>query len=230
MDLEKKLEISTLLTDNSIIFEQLINGVTIDKQSARDEFYKNVQRIRNELGLTDHLKQIAVENYLRRKKEIDDSQEQVSDFFNVAKTELDDALFPKVNKVYHTNGNTFNIEIEEELDPQASVSEPLTDETYSREEWQGHIQTGHIQTGCIGGDKLIFDEDIIAVAKAFMVGPVGIQRQKCIAAETKTFDSFEQLKEYVLTEANEKDMILYMTFSYSVKDIYCWRGVFLDKQ
>ena len=82
-----------------------------------------------------------------------------------------------------------------------------------------------------------------------MTGPVGIQRKKAIAAESRTYDSLEELKESILTEVKEKDMILYMTFtvehadprdislsSFTVTENYpkitryVWRGVFLDKE
>jgi hypothetical protein len=101
-------------------------------------------------------------------------------------------------------------------------------------------------------NKVIFDEAIINAAKGFMVGPVGLFRNKMIAAETQTFDSLEEMRIFLLNvQCKTKDMVLYMTYEYQKPDfgdvdpltltfeeqrnapkvtVYAWRGVFVDKE
>lgn len=76
--------------------------------------------------------------------------------------------------------------------------------------------------------NIIFDEDIINAAKGFMVGPVGIFRNKCVAAIVgKSFKSLEELKADILVNSALRDMVLYMVYEKAGQ--YFWRGVFVDK-
>jgi hypothetical protein len=101
-------------------------------------------------------------------------------------------------------------------------------------------------------NKIIFDEDIINAAKGFMVGPVGLFRNKMIAAETQVFDNIHEMRIFIVNlQCKTKDMVLYMTYEYMVPDFgnldpftliyeeqiklpkvtkYAWRGAFVDKE
>ena len=94
------------------------------------------------------------------------------------------------------------------------------------------------------------DEDILNAAKGFFTGPVGIFRGQMVCAESKNFSTLEELKEYILNDCKERDMVLYMIFAterkgfgdvdffnLSVEEqqkiptlpLYVWRGTFVDK-
>jgi len=97
---------------------------------------------------------------------------------------------------------------------------------------------------------VFIDEDVLNAAKGFFTGPVGIFRGQMVCAESKSFSTLEELKEYTLNECKERDMVLYMTFAterkgfgdldffnLSVEEqqkiptvpLYVWRGTFVDK-
>lgn len=190
----------------------------------------------------------AIQVWLERCKNIFDNQEDVVKFFNFVNKEIDDIRFPKSHRDYKFNFQTGKYDITEvEINPPRSAFfSELENDTYSRQEWYDSI----IDFAPVHGHKdNFFDEDIISAAYAFMIGPVGIQRKKAIAAESRTYASLEELKKSILTEAKEKDMILYITFTFEKPDprdvslsaftvtenypkiiMYCWRGVFLDKE
>lgn len=179
--------------------------------------------------------------------DLPENKQLVDTFFNTIKSDADDLEWHKTDRVYVLNKEKAKLDvIEEKLKtPERRILSDLEDQTYSREEWQDTIKDFAPE---LGHDKNIFDEDIIAAAYAFMVGPVSIQRNKAILAQTRKYSSLEELKQDILTEAKEKDMVLYMTYAYEVADprdinkttfkvtenypkitMYCWRGVFLDK-
>ena len=127
--------------------------------------------------------------------------------------------------------------------------EPIGQEVYTRELWQEIIinQGPLITFGetCVSDQTIFFDEDIIAAAKNFLLGPCGAWRDKALIAETRKFDSLEKLKENILNEAEKKDMVLYKTYTtekvefeletFKMKDrprgtLYYWGGAFLDKE
>jgi hypothetical protein len=187
-----------------------------------------------------------------------DEEEIKAEFEEIMKKDLDDNLFPKFDKVYKFDANTakYTIHYEKLSDPYAPLSEKYTikdDDAYTAEKWKERM-TVHFSDEFkqkYGYSDVIFDDEIIALTKGFMHGPVGVHRSQAIAAEVKTFDSFEELKEVIIKLAQEKDMVLYMTFKQETVDLtsldafavsdeeraklpkktkYIWRGYFFDKE
>jgi hypothetical protein len=77
--------------------------------------------------------------------------------------------------------------------------------------------------------NILLDDDIINAAKGFMVGPVGLFRNKAVEAETQKFDSLYEMQIFLLNvQCRTKDMVLYMTFERNGK--YFWRGSFVHRQ
>jgi len=154
-------------------------------------------------------------------------EEIVAQFQVMLKKALEDNLHPEYDKILTMNKDgTITTQFEKKADRYAPLTDPefkIPSETYTREEWQERM-TGHFSKEFqekYGYSDVIFDDEIIALAKGFMHGPVGAQRGKAIAAETKTFDSFEELKEVITKLAQEKDMFLYMTFKQETVDMTC---------
>jgi hypothetical protein len=184
-------------------------------------------------------------------------EEIVAQFQEMLKKALEDNLHPEYDKILKMNKDgTITTTFEKKADRYAPLTDPefkLPSDTFSREEWQ-ELMVGHFSTefqSKFGSSEIIFDDEIIALAKGFMHGPVGAQRGKAIMAETKNFDSFEELKETIIKLAQEKDMFLYMTFKQETVDMtaldafalsdeereklpkkmkYIWRGYFFDKE
>ncbi len=76
--------------------------------------------------------------------------------------------------------------------------------------------------------NIVLDEEIIAAAKGFMVGPVGLFRNKAVAAETQRFDNIHEMKIFIINlQCKTKDMVLYET--YERNGVYYWRGAFVKK-
>ena len=184
-------------------------------------------------------------------------EEIVTQFQEMLKKALEDNLHPEYDKILTMNKDgTITTQFEKKADRYAPLTDPefkIPSDTHSREEWQERM-TGHFSKEfqeTFGNSDIIFDDEIIALAKGFMVGPVSAQRGKAIAAETKNFASFEELKETIKKLAQEKDMFLYMTFKQETVDMtaldafalsdeeraklpkkmkYIWRGYFFDKE
>lgn len=180
-----------------------------------------------------------------------DDNEVAEDFATQVKREFDDLEYPKVNRVYKLNlekESKFDVIVEPVPEPTKAIFTNLDDQNYTREDWHEILVT-HVAEKY----DLIFDEDIIAAAKAFMVGPVSVQRNKAICAETQSFVSLEEMKIFLLNvQCKTKDMVLYMTYKNDVVDYskvdstnkhsfeyinslpkitrYFWRGVFLDRE
>lgn len=72
---------------------------------------------------------------------------------------------------------------------------------------------------------IVVDDEIINMAKGFMVGPVGLFRGRAVEAQTQRFDNLPEMQIFLKVQAKTKDMVLYMTFK---KDnVYFWRGAFV---
>ena len=184
-------------------------------------------------------------------------EEIVAQFQVMLKKALEDNLHPEYDKILTMNKDgTITAKFEKKADRYAPLTDPefkIPSDSYSREEWQERM-TGHFSKEfqeTFGNSDIIFDDEIIALATGFMVGPVSAQRGKAIMAETKTFSSFEELKETIIKLAQEKDMFLYMTFKQETIDTtglaafapsdeereklpkkisYLWRGYCFDKE
>jgi len=75
---------------------------------------------------------------------------------------------------------------------------------------------------------ILFDDEIINAAKGFMIGPVGLFKNKAVEAETQTFDSLHEMKIFLLNvQCKTRDMVLYMTFEQCGR--YLWRGAFVHR-
>ncbi len=184
-------------------------------------------------------------------------EEIVAQFQEMLKKALEDNLHPEYEKILKMNKDgTITTTFEKIVDRYTPLTDPefeIPSETYSREEWQERMTDIFSQEfqAKFGSSEIIFDDEIIALAKGFMHGPLGAQRGKAIMAETKTFSSFEELKETIIKLAQEKDMILYMTFKQETVNVtglaafapsdeereklpkkisYIWRGYFFDKE
>ena len=184
---------------------------------------------------------------------VEDDEAVVSKFIDVATADLKNLAYPNVNRVYKLNleaESKFDVIEEVVTNPeQAIFREPIGQEMYTREVWleavASHPVRGDFEPG-FGDQTLILDEDVVSAAKNFMLGPCGAWRNKALLAETRTFDSLEELKESILKEAQEKDMVLYKVYSFEKVEIdwdtgkvvqdsptttlYAWRGCFIDKE
>lgn len=76
--------------------------------------------------------------------------------------------------------------------------------------------------------KIFVDDFITDLAKGFLVGPVGIFRNRGVEAETQTFDSLSEMHIFLNVQSKTQDMVLYTTFEQKGK--YYWRGKFVYKQ
>jgi len=92
-------------------------------------------------------------------------------------------------------------------------------------------ENGHRKSFYMESHKttVIQDEEIIAAAKGFMTGPVGLFRNKCVAAETQKYPNIHEMRIFLINvQSKTKDMVLYTTFEQN--GTYYWRGTFVDKQ
>jgi len=99
--------------------------------------------------------------------------------------------------------------------------------------------------------NVFIDEEIVNAAKGFMVGPVGMFRNKPVVAESQVYPNIHELRTFLLNfQCKNKDMVLYMTYTQDRQDfgnkdpfkmtpeerenapmvkVHCWRGAFVDK-
>lgn len=127
-----------------------------------------------------------------------------------SKIEAPDATKEQWFKAMESIQNQYNDHVDEDKERQKVTAQDLT------------FRPDFIYT------NIIMDEDVINAAKGFMVGPVGIFRNQCVASMAgKSFSSLEELKSDILVESKLRDMVLYMVFEKAGQ--YFWRGVFVDK-
>jgi hypothetical protein len=238
------ITVTGYLARNHAIFLQVANGLCPAEsiESAKATYLENLDKIQVVLG---NFKRnfCSIQEHYDRVKDAYDNREQVVEFMNFMKSELHDIEHPAVDRLYKFNQEKQGFDVIEVPTDGSSkfVNTKLGDEVYSREFWQDCIQTNYSHSTHSG--KVIFDEDIIGAAKNFLVGPCGAWRNKAILAETQNFSSLEALKESILKQAQEKDMILYNVYEdvkreydqgtfnvISESPLYVWRGAFLDKQ
>lgn len=237
--------IAGLLALNYAIFLQTANGIYTQeaKEYAKKTYQQTLETILNILGVDAKHLNSAINQHLNIIKEVNDNKECVLDFMNYVKAELHDIKYPRVDRLYTFNSEKQAIEVTEVPPDETTraVTENLEDQIYSKEHWQECLQS-NIDTNGIKGDRYIFDEDIIGAAKNFFVGPCGAWRNKALLAGTQNFSSLEELKETILKQSQEKDMMLYMVYEtvkreyasdwtiQNERPMFVWRGVFLDKE
>jgi hypothetical protein len=248
--IKEQLELlDTLLRSNKMMFDLMATGEygKITEQSnrnARDMYTENQDRINDILGIREMHKTKAVNSWIEQCQEIINNKEDVCKFMHTIKNDVDDLEWGKTTRTYKVNKEGKFDVIDEKLEtPVRRIFSQLEDMNYTRAEWEDTVKDFAPEHG---HKDNFFDDDIIAAAKAFMVGPVSVQNQKAIAAESRTFNSLEALKESILAEAKVKDMVLFLTFTYEKLEFdettfkfiedgpkqikYVWRGVFLDKE
>lgn len=250
---------------NLVIFQHMAGGQygSYDEESnkqARNAYLRNFKEIKEILGLGGYRTDSLV-SHIELLKGIEDNKQTVEEFNEAIKAQLEDIQYPKANRVYKINLDTerkfVKFDVIEEIveDPKRAIyQEPIGLETHTRERWLEVITGGPVwhrdDPGFVDQQNIILDEDIISAAKNFMLGPCGAWRNKALLAETRTFGSLEELKESILNESQEKDMVLYKVYSYEKVEIdwnigppktleeiqnrpkttqYAWRGAFLDK-
>ena len=74
---------------------------------------------------------------------------------------------------------------------------------------------------------IILDETIINMAKGYMVGPVGLFRNKLIEAIVQSFDNLSEMQLFLEVQSKTKDMVLYMIYEQAGKHFF--RGNFVYK-
>jgi hypothetical protein len=261
MNEEQLKYIDKLAHVNLIIFQHMAGGQygSYDEESnnqARNAYLRNFKEIKKLLGAGSYQTDSLV-SHIELLKGIEDNKEAVEEFSEAIKAQLEDIQYPKVNRVYKVNVQAetkFDIIEEIVKDPrQAIYREPIGMEPYTREQWLEVVEGGSVlqryNLGC-KDETLILDEDIISAAMNFMLGPCGAWRNKALLAETRTFSSLEELKENILKESQEKDMVLYKVYTFEKVEIdwnvgppktleeiqnrpktiqYAWRGAFVDK-
>jgi hypothetical protein len=234
-------QVVTLLEENRRYFLYMSAGPLTQEihEATKIEYLQNHQKIKDMIGLTSR------NEYLKYLEDHASNKEAVSGFFDTVKLDLDDIVNPTVDKVYKMRPDgTAEVSLEKVTNP-IPVTEEIKDHPYTRTEWETAILS-HKNTSI----NLIFDNDIISVAKQFMVGPLTAYQNKAILAETESFHSLQELKDWVLTESQTKDMILYMVldtdvtdfggrdpFSYTAAELaalpkkkkYMWRGKLVDR-
>ena len=247
---------------NLVIFQHMAGGQygSYDDESnkqARKAYLRNFKEIQTLLGTKGAYKTDSLVGHMELLKGVEDNKQTVEDFNKVIKAQLEDIEYPKANRVYKINldaESKFDVIEEIVEDPkQAIYREPIGMEPYTREQWLDVIEGGSVlqryNLGC-KDETVVLDEDIISAAKNFMLGPCGAWRNKALLAETRTFGSLEELKENILKESQEKDMILYKVYAFEKVEIdwsvgppktleeiqnrpktiqYAWRGAFVDK-
>lgn len=255
MNEEQLKYIDKLAHVNLVIFQHMAGGQygSYDEEAnkqARNAYLRNFNEIKKLFG-TNTYRTDSLIGHMELLKEIQQNAETIEHFNEAIKADLEDIQYPKVNRVYKVNveaESKFDV-IEEIIeDPkQAIYREPIGMETYTRERW---LEVVNEDPGFVD-QTFILDEDIISAAKNFMLGPCGAWRNKALLAETRTFGSLKELKENILKESQEKDMVLYKVYSYEKVDIvdwivgppktleeiknrpktiqYAWRGAFVDK-
>ena len=255
---------------------QKIKAQTAHLEQALDNLYNEEHTIEKEkefisvchtiqstaktvIAQTGYYKALATEYRARYAPE--ELEGDPSDIKELVKASLNDIEYPKVNRVYKINPEAnggFDIIEEPVEEPTKAICTELEDQNFTRDEWQEVIKNSRSSYSTLFERSneehgVFFDEDIIAAAKGFMVGPVSIQRKKSIVAETYKFPTLAELKIFTLNVmCKTKDMILYTTFTQETPDWsgvnsankgsfefiknlpkktdYVLRGVFLDKQ
>lgn len=239
------------------------DGHTIEKEKQLVYCCHTIQTAaKTVIAQTGYYKALATE--YRAKYAPEELDGDPSDLKELVRATLDDIEYPKVNRVYKINldnpepGKLFDVIEEPVEEPTKAVSRELEDQNFTREEWEEAIRNQRASYSNVfehsnEDHDVFFDEDIIAAAKGFMLGPVSIQRNRGISAETYKFPALAELKNFVLNVmCKNKDMILYTTFTQEVTDwtgvdsknkgsfefieklpkvtSYVFRGVFLDKE
>ena len=261
MNEEQLKHIDKLAHVNLVIFQHMAGGQygSYDEESnkqARNAYLRNFKEINKLLGMGAY-KTDSLISHIELLKGIEDNKQTVEEFSEAIKAQLEDIQYPKVNRVYKINVQADSLfDVIEEIveDPrQAIYREPIGMEPYTREQWleaTNQSPVWHREDPGFVDQTIILDEDIISAAKNFMLGPCGAWRNKALLAETRTFGSLEELKENILKEAQEKDMVLYKVYTYEKVEIdwnvgppktleeiqnrpktiqYAWRGAFVDK-
>ena len=237
-------------------------GHTIDREKVLVSTCHDIQAAaKTVIAQTGYYKALATE--YRAQYAPEELEGDSSDLKELVKVSLDDIEYPKVNRVYKVNSKAnggFDIIEEPVEEPTKAICTELEDQNFTRDEWQEVIKNSRSLCGAGAlfersneEHGVFFDEDIIAAAKGFMIGPVSIQRKKSIVAETYKFPTLAELKIFTLNVmCKTKDMILYTTFTQETPDWsgvnsankgsfefiknlpkktdYVLRGVFLDKQ
>lgn len=235
-------------------------GHTVDREKVLVSTCHDIQATaKTVIAQTGYYKALATE--YRAKYAPEELDGDPSDLKELVKVSLDDIEYPKVSRVYKINPEAKGgFDIIEELveEPTKAICTELEDQNPTREEWEEVIKNQRASYSTVFERSneehgVFFDEDIIAAAKGFMLGPVSIQRKKSILAETYKFPTLAELKIFVLNVmCKSKDMILYTTFTQEVPDwtgvdsknkgsfefieklpkvtSYVFRGVFLDKE
>jgi hypothetical protein len=261
MNEEQLKYIDKLAHVNLVIFQHMAGGQygSYDEEpnnQARNAYLRNFKEIKKLLGVGTYQTDSLV-SHIELLKGVEDNKQTVEELNEVIKAQLEDIQYPKVNRVYKINleaESKFDVIEEIVEDPkQAIYREPIGMEPYTREQWLEVIEGGSVlqryNLGC-KDETVILDEDIISAAKNFMLGPCGAWRNKALLAETRTFGSLEELKENILKESQEKDMVLYKVYTFEKVEIdwnvgppktleeiqnrpktiqYAWRGAFVDK-
>jgi len=76
--------------------------------------------------------------------------------------------------------------------------------------------------------NIFLDEEIINAAEGFMVGPVGMFRNKGVEAGSQVFDNLTEMKIFLLNvQCKTMDMVLYMTYELAGQNIF--RVKFVNK-
>jgi hypothetical protein len=231
----------------------------INKLELHRLYMEQVNRIVEECDWVTSIKSgdivNIIANILEKNPYLFINDDTVNSFDATLKGILDDTLYPKKDRVYKMKEDgTFTVEEEVLTNPYAPLSAKydIEDDVHTREKWQECISGYFSQDKTIfDNNEIIFDEEIIALAKGFMVGPLGAQRGKAIMAGTKNFSTFDKLKETITELAQERDMFLYMIFKQEVIDMtdvdpftiskeereklpkkisYIWRGYLFDRK
>jgi len=146
--------------------------------------------------------------------------------------------------------NLMDIEInkiEEEI-KEGSEIQPIQELNATKEEWLVNIEhakthfkqiyedskkfwdesvdkTWHIEPK---ENKILVDDEIVNIASGFMLGPVGLFRNKAVEAVSQQFDNIHEMRTFLWIQSKTKDMVLYMCFEQDGKCFF--RGNFVDKR
>lgn len=202
-------------------------------------------------GLKAHEEKVREELKQEQLRLIDEHKEHIEEFASTVSQELTAIKDPVCYREYKLNKDATNTEDLFEVSIDCTPAPPIEEPTCpnaTKEEWltaielaKNYHQKAYEESKQYQEDnpdnnffppavlkEVFVDEDVIALTKGFMTGPVGMFNNKLIeAGHPQKYDNIHEMLVFLGVQAKTKDVIIYLT--YKAGDKYFFRGAFIDK-
>lgn len=231
---------------------------TATREKKWREHYTASKVLKEITGVEAYHKRCREESEQQRRKDIEESKVDIDFFTSSIKEELINIKEPKHFRVQTINkdGTTdINIEYEHNSPPiETPVYPDATKDEWliSLEHAKKHFNLLYKQqkdfyenppesfkveiTSSVKPDwykepilqEIFIDEDIINLISGYMLGPVGMFRNKAIqTGVTQKYDSIDEMRVFLKMQSKRQDIVIYMTYKQGSN--YYFRGAFVDK-